>query len=180
MNSSMDRQDASDGACGFTTHLDILREMPIFTGMSLDVLKVLAYLSGNESFRDGDTLCVQGEMYDCCRYITMGRVDILRAPEGGQAAQAVVVGSMGGGSAFGGLSLLTHVKSLYTVRAHGDVECLVLSREKFQKAAERFPQMLPRVLTAVVEHMFSWEAKVLAAIERGEAVQGEIHGLTLY
>lgn len=180
MNSSMDRQDASDGACGFTTHLDILREMPIFTGMSLDVLKVLAYLSGNESFRDGDTLCVQGEMYDCCRYITMGRVDILRAPEGGQAAQAVVVGSMGGGSAFGGLSLLTHVKSLYTVRAHGDVESLVLSREKFQKAAERFPQMLPRVLTAVVEHMFSWEAKVLAAIERGEAVQGEIHGLTLY
>lgn len=177
MSSSMDRQDASDGACGFTTHLDILREMPIFTGMSLDVLKVLAYLSGNESFRDGDTLCVQGEMYDCCRYITMGRVDILRTPEGGQP---VVMGSVGGGSAFGGLSLLTHVKSLYTLRASGDVECLVLSREKFQKAAERFPQMFPRVLNAVVEHMFSWEAKVLSAIERGVSVQGEIHGLTLF
>ncbi|MEF3697394.1 Crp/Fnr family transcriptional regulator [Desulfolutivibrio sp.] len=177
MNSSMDHQDASDGACGFTTHLDILREMPIFTGLSLDVLKVLAYLSSNETCRDGDRLCVQGEMFDSCRYITMGRVEILRAPENGTAA---VVGTAGGGWTFGGLALLTHVKSLYTIRAKGDVECLVLSREKFQKAAERFPQVLPRVLHAVVEHMFSWEAKVLSALERNAATPEEVHGLTLF
>jgi CRP-like cAMP-binding protein len=177
MNSSTDRQDASEGACGFTTHLDILREMPIFTGQSLDVLKVLAYLSGSETYRDGDRLCVQGEMFDCCRFLTMGRVEILRAPEHGHAA---VVGTAGGGWAFGGLALLTHVKSLYTIRAKGDVECLVLSREKFQKAAERFPQMLPRVLHVVVEHMFSWEAKVLSSLERNAATPEDVHGLTLF
>ena len=177
MNSSTERPDAPDGACGFTTHLDILRELPLFTGMPLDVLKVLAYLSGSESFRTGDSLCVQGEMFDCCRYVMSGRVEILRAPAGGQAE---VVGTGGGGWAFGGLSLLTHVKSLYTIRAATDVECLVLSREKFQKAAERFPQMLPRVLAAVVEHMFTWEAKVLSSLEHGQATPQEIDGLTLF
>lgn len=178
MNSSTEHPDAHNGACGFTTHLDILREMPLFTGMPLDVLKVLAYLSGSESFRAGDNLCVQGENLDSCRYVMQGRVEILRTPAGGAPAVAHEAGK---GFAFGGLALLTHhVKSLYTVRAKEDVECLVLSREKFQKSAERFPQILPRVLSAVVEHMFTWEAKVLAALEGDAAAVRNIDGLTLF
>jgi CRP-like cAMP-binding protein len=178
MNSSTERPDAHEGTCGFTTHLDILREVPLFVGMPLDVLKVLAYLSGSESFRAGDNLCVQGEVFDSCRYVMLGHVEILRAAAGGGPA---LMREAGKGWAFGGLSLLTHhATSLYTIRAKDDVDCLVLSREKFQKSAERFPQILPRVLTAVVDHMFAWEAKVLTSLEHGAGKPLDIDGLTLF
>jgi hypothetical protein len=173
----MELQGDSEGTCGFTAHLDILRELPFFTGVSLDVVKVLAYLSGSESFRAGDVLCGQGEMLDCCRYVVCGEVEIMHAPEEGQA---VPVGTGGAGYFFGGLSLLAHVKSLYTVRAASPVDCLVLTREKFQKAAERFPEMLPRVMAAVVEHMFKWEAGVLAVCGKDPAALKGLYGLTLF
>ncbi len=177
MNSSTEHQGDSEGTCGFTTHLDILRDVPFFTGMSLDVIKVLAYLSGNESFRAGDHLCGQDEMLDCGRYVICGELEISHAPEGGEP---VILKTVGKGFFFGGLSLLTHVKSLYTVRAVSDGDCLVLSREKFQKAAERFPEMLPRVLASVVGHMFTWEAGALAACGNNLPALKGMYGLTLF
>ncbi|NIR15299.1 MAG: hypothetical protein GWN86_15745 [Desulfobacterales bacterium] len=41
------------------------------------------------------------------------------------------------------------------------MKCLVMTREKFLKAIEQFPELIPRVLETVVDRVRSWEERLL-------------------
>jgi CRP-like cAMP-binding protein len=174
MSSSTEHREEPKG-CGFNDCLEILREQPIFTGVPLDVIKVLAYLSGRENFVAGDALCEQGEPLERCYFLLCGEVEMTRHT----AACQVSFAKRGQGYFFGGLGLLASVKALYTVRAVTDAQCLMLSREKFLKTAERFPDILPKILGNVVGHVFAWEEGFLNAHAEECAKNGEM-GLSLF
>ncbi len=162
-------------ACGFKDYLEILRELPVFNGVPLDVVKVLAYLAGRENFTSGEALCEQGEALDRCFYVICGEVEVVRQA----AACETVFVRRGEGYFFGGLGLLAAAKALYTVRAVTPVDCLVLGKEKFLKTAERFPDILPKILGNVVEHVFRWEEAFLNTHTEDCAKTGEM-GLSLF
>ena len=175
MSLSTDQPQPGLKSCGFNDCLDILRELPILSGVPLDVVKVLAYLSGRESFDAGEALCEQGEALDRCFYVLSGEVEMARQ----LAACAVGLPRRGKGYFFGGLGLLAPAKALFAVRAVTDTECLVLTKEKFQKTAERFPDIWPKILGNVVGHVFRWEEAFLAAHAEECATTGEM-GLSLF
>ncbi len=175
MNSSTEQRHGPK-ACGFNDHLDILRELPILNGVPLDVIKVLAYLSVVESFAPGEALCEQGEAMDRCFYVLCGRVEVSRHADGND----LPLTSRGEGYFFGGLGLLASAKAVYTVRAADEVECLVLTKEKFLKTAERFPDIVPKILGNVVEHIFRWEETFLNAHATECADRGGEMGLSLF
>jgi CRP-like cAMP-binding protein len=175
MSLSTDQREGRK-ACGFNDYLDILRELPIFNGVPLDVVKVLAYLSGPESFSAGDALCEQGEPMDRCFYLRCGEVEVVRRHTEGETTMS----RRGAGYFFGGLGLLASAKAVYSVRAVGDVECLTLTKEKFHKTAERFPDMLPKILGNVVEHVFHWEETFLTAHAEECSCRGGEMGLSLF
>lgn len=175
MSSSTDPA-AGRKPCCFTEFLEILRELPVFNGVPLDVIKVLAYLSGVESFVPGEALCQQGEPLETCMYVVSGDVEVLRQSEVCEAG----LSRRGSGYVFGGLGLLAPVKALYTVRAVSDVDCLVLTREKFLKTSERFPHIMPRILGNVVSHVFRWEEAFLKAHAEECACRGGEMGLSLF
>ncbi len=162
-------------SCGFNECLDILRELPVFSGVPLDVVKVLAYLSGRETFDAGEALCEQGEALDRCFYVLSGEVAMDRRI----GDCAVNLPRRGPGQFFGGLGLLAPAKALFSVHAVADTECLVLTKEKFQKTAERFPDVWPKILGNVVGHVFRWEEAFLAAHAAECAETGEM-GLSLF
>lgn len=176
MSSSTDQAENSQ-ACAFSNNLDILRELPFFTGIPLDVMKVLAYLSSSESFREGDVICAQGESLENCYFVKCGQIEVVRQAEDGEAS----IAKHGEGFFFGGLALLSQASPLFTVRALKDTECLVISREKFCKTVERFPDILPRILQSVVNHIFKWEEKFLSAHGQECAANGTRDlGLSLF
>lgn len=174
MSLSTDQPQGLKG-CGFNDCLDILRELPVFNGVPLDVVKVLAYLSGREAFVAGESLCEQGDPLDRCFYVLWGEVGFTRQ----EGTCLVNLPSRGLGSFFGGLGLLAPAKALFSAKAVSDVECLVLTKEKFQKTAERFPDIWPKILGNVVEHVFRWEEAFLVAHATECATGGEM-GLTLF
>jgi len=174
MISSTD-QPAGPKACGFNDYLDILRELPVLNGVPLDVIKVLAYLSGRETFAAGESLCEQGEPMDRCFYLLCGEVEVVRLYPECEAT----LSRRGEGYFFGGLGLLASAKALYTVRAVTAVECLALPKEKFLKTAERFPDILPKILGNVVEHIFRWEEAFLSTHAEDCVKTGEM-GLSLF
>jgi CRP-like cAMP-binding protein len=177
MSSSTERPHGPNvSACGFNDHLELLRELPLYNGVPLDVVKVLAYLSLVETFSAGESLCDQGEPLDRSFYILCGEVTVLRQVSGCDAAML----TRGPGFFFGGLGLLASAKALYTVRATAPVQCLTLSKEKFLKTAERFPDILPKILHNVVGHVFRWEEAFLTAHAEECAGRGNEMGLSLF
>ena len=177
MSSSTEQREGLNAkACGFNDHLDILRELPILNGVPLDVVKVLAYLSSVESFAAGEPLCEQGDSLDRCVYVLCGEVVVLRQAGGCAAAML----TRGPGYFFGGLGLLAAAKALYTVRAAAPTQCLILTKEKFLKTAQRFPDILPKILGNVVGHIFRWEEAFLTAHAEECASRGNEMGLSLF
>ena len=63
----------------------------------------------------------------------------------------------------GGLSLLAEMHSLFTVRAAKAPTCLVLTREKFGRVVEQFPDLMPKILKAVVAGVRNWEKEFFTA-----------------
>jgi hypothetical protein len=43
-----------------------------------------------------------------------------------------------------------------------DTTCLILSREKFAKTMEQFPDLMPKIVKAVVKNIDDWENRFLA------------------
>ena len=175
MNSSTEPKP-EPSACAYTAQLDILRGLPLFAGVPLEVSKVLAYLSVTETFASGDLLVREGEHSEFFRFVTCGRVRVTRLA----GEREVLVKDMGPGDSFGGLSLIVDAKSLFTVRSLEETTTLSLQREKFLKTVQRFPQIQPAVLEALAGHVLSWEERFLARHPEEFASLGQDFGLTLF
>jgi len=176
MISSTETREGCDMPCDFAHALDILRDLPLLSGVSLEGIKVLAYLAVVVSFSPGESLFGQGEKMDAAFFLLDGEVDVSRRWDDTEKH----LYRRGQGTFVGGLGLLAPAKSLFSVRAVTNVRCLVLAREKFLKTAERFPDMLPRILGNVVEHVFRWEETFVRSHAAECVDRSSEMGLTLF
>lgn len=157
MNSSMANSEDSL-SCEFRENLAILREIPFFSELALDALKVLAYLCVRERFKVNDYLFRQKDDDGRAFYMIAGKAGLERQDNG----TVWKLREIGPGTFLGGLVLLGKGTRLFSLRALADVNCLVISREKVTKVIEQFPEMMPKILKAVVESVNGWEKRFLA------------------
>lgn len=169
-------QKPADNACGYSDLLDILRGLPLFSRVPLEVCKVLAYLSVAETFQPGDPLVRQGDRSEAFFYLTCGKAEVVRQTEAGP----VVLKALGAGDCLGGLALILGGKSLFSVRAVEETQAMTLSREKFLKTVQRFPQVEPALLQSLAEHVLAWEERFLSRHPEEFAAMGQDFGLTLF
>ena len=175
--SSSTEQAQEDRGCQFKEHMDLLRELPFFSAMPLEAVKVLAYLTRTESFKEGEYIYAQGDEVDKAYLVRSGEIEVFYAQEN---CEPVQVKRLGSGDFFGGLALAGKVKSIFSLRVALSANCLVLEREKFIKTLERFPEMLAPALDAVVRHVLAWEERFMR-LHAGECTsQGKEFGLTLF
>jgi len=163
MNSSEKNSDRP--SCEFQDNLNLLRQTYFFSGLPLETLKVFAYLCTRESFDPGEQLFRQGEEDGQAFYFIAGRAELKREDNG----NARSIRSYGTGDFVGGLTLLGEMRRLYSMTATDPCTCLVLDREKFSKALEQFPEIMPRIFKAVASSIDNWEDRFLtdAAIQCG-------------
>jgi CRP-like cAMP-binding protein len=175
MSSSTEQKPAGN-ACAYSDFLDIMRGLPLFSRVPLDVCKVLAYLSTAETFQPGDVLVRQGEHAEAFYYLTCGKASVVRAENGTET----VLKTLGEGDCLGGLALILGGASLFTVRALEETTAMTLTREKFQKTVQRFPQVEPALLQSLAGHVLAWEERMLARHPQELALMGQDFGLTLF
>jgi CRP/FNR family cyclic AMP-dependent transcriptional regulator len=156
MNSSMERRQQPESS-EFQQNLEILRQMDFFSALSLEALKVFAYLFTRETFKPGEDLFQQDDNDGKAFYILSGTAEVVREDERGET----ILGKFTQGEFLGGLALLGDMRRLFSVRAQTDMMCLVMTREKFTKAIEQFPELMPRVLETMVRGIRSWEERLL-------------------
>jgi CRP-like cAMP-binding protein len=136
--------------------LEVFREIPFFSGLPLEPLKVLAYLSERRTYNQGELVFQKDEVDPHAYYIVDGAASL--QVEGAGEAQ---LKHFKPGDFIGALSLVGDMKRLFSMQAEEDLAVIVISREMFQKTLEQFPDIVYKFLEAVVEGVYDWEKRLL-------------------
>jgi CRP-like cAMP-binding protein len=154
MNSST---EPTLGASEYRDNLEAFREIPFFSGLPLEPLKVLAYLSERRRYKPGDLVFVKDEVDQNAYFVLEGSASLI-VNEADESGFKVFTP----GDFIGALSLVGEMKRLFSLRAKDDLAVIVLSRELFQKTLEQFPDILYKLfLEAVVDGVYDWEKRLL-------------------
>lgn len=170
MDSSTEKNSAG-GTCEFQQNLEILRQVEFFAGLPMETLKVFAYLCNRESFAPQDYLYTEDDDDGQAFYILRGQLLLLHNTDN----RSEVIRDYRPGDFIGGLSLLAPMRRLFTLKAEQETDCLVLSREKFAKAIEQFPELVPRVFKSMADRIRDWDQQRLFEMtEKGLSLEGTV------
>ncbi|MGD8761098.1 MAG: cyclic nucleotide-binding domain-containing protein [Desulfobacteraceae bacterium] len=147
----------SNPASELEQNLNLLRQTYFFSGIPLEALKVIAYLSTREKFKQNEYLFRQGEDDGQAFYIIEGKATLEREVDG----EIRIFRNFTGGEFMGGLTLLGKMRRLFSLKATADTICLVVDREKFAKVLEQFQDVMPRIFKAMVMGINNWEERFL-------------------
>ena len=150
-------ESSLDPSCEFQENLNLLRQTYFFSGLPLESLKVFAYLCVRERLHAGAFLFRQGEDDHQAYYIVSGKACLERSENGRERE----IREFGAGVFIGGLTLLGETRRLYSLRAVEETVCILLSRDKFTKAIQQFPEQMPRIIRIVVRSINDWEDRFL-------------------
>jgi CRP/FNR family transcriptional regulator, cyclic AMP receptor protein len=149
--------DEQGSRCELESNLNVLRKIPVFSGVPLNRLKLYAYLCKRRCYLNGEFIFRQGEADDRGYILLSGNARIVREYED----HSVFLNELQEGDFFGGVALLSDVKRLFSVRAATDIECLTLDRESFRKLLVQFPEVGVKVLDMMVKRIVQMEEKLM-------------------
>ncbi|MDQ7001083.1 MAG: cyclic nucleotide-binding domain-containing protein [Ghiorsea sp.] len=116
----------------------ILAITPVFEGIPQDARVPLAQKFGLSFFHDGDLIIKEGDVESTFYLVRSGKVRI-STKDKKDPNKEILLGSLGEGSFFGEVSMLTSKPRTASAEAIGSVELLTLTRDKFDAIAKDFP-----------------------------------------
>lgn len=142
----------------------MLKQVPLFAGVSLAKLKLLAFTSERVVYRANETLFSQGDPGDAAFVILSGRADVLVDGPTGQ----IRVAEMEKNAIVGEIAILCDVARTATVIAVTQVEALRISKDNFFKLLTDFPEMTIEMVRVLANRLTQTtseltEARSLAA-----------------
>jgi len=152
MNSNSERNDTGESS-EYTQNLNILRQIDFFSGLPLEVIKVFAYLCSREPFKPGDVIFQQGDDDDRAMFIISGNARLFQHTGDAETT----IRDYLAGEFIGRMTLLGQIRRLFSLTATTEMVCLVLTRDKFSKALEKFPDLTPKFIEVVVTNIYRWE-----------------------
>ena len=143
-----------------TQEAEMLRKVPLFSGLSASELKLLAFTSQLHCFAPGETLMRQGDPADCAYVILEGEVEVLGRTSSGDFVIAV----LGRNAVPGEIGVLTDAPRTATVRAKGPVKTLRISPEVFLRLASGRPDRALHVMRQLSAHIAN-DLRAMAALK---------------
>jgi small-conductance mechanosensitive channel/CRP-like cAMP-binding protein len=163
------RRDTPAGGAGDPVAGALLR-VEIFSPLSGEEIRSLASRVRVQAYGRGETVIRQGDGGDSLFVILRGRVEVLVASRG----QEEVVDTLGPGSCFGEMSLLTGAPRSATVRALEDVELAPVAAEAFRRIVAENQAVLEAVAGIVGRRRSRLDAAIREA-ESEAAARSEEH-----
>ncbi len=130
---------------GRNAKIDLLKNVPLFSGCSKTELRHLASTADEVDLREGYVLTREGRPGREFFVLVDGTVRVTRDGRG--------VAELGGGDWFGEIALLTKVPRTATVTATSGVKALVLTDRAFRRLVETMPSIALKVLSSVGERL---------------------------
>lgn len=139
--------------------IDLLRALPLFSGISPEALRLLAFSATARNFRAGDTLFRRGEAADGAYLIISGEVVLDRADDGAPSNHV-----FGPGTLLGQLALFTAVERPATGITRGAVSVLVISRDLMLKVLDAHPESAAQLRATLARQLGDMGSKVNRAV----------------
>ncbi|MBI4402095.1 MAG: Crp/Fnr family transcriptional regulator [Nitrospirae bacterium] len=147
--------------------LKILKEIPLFDGVSEDSLQLLDQAASIRSYRKKEALCRPNEPFNALFYLLEGLVQLSLTDPQGKEVSLMILSS---GHWFGELSLLDGRYQPTTIVAVEPSRALVLPRQTFLDLLNKDPTIALEMLTYAYRRLYH----VLAHVKRiqfGDAYQ---------
>jgi CRP-like cAMP-binding protein len=127
----------------------MLRQVPLFAGVSPAKLKLLAFTSERVVYLADETLFLQGDPGDAAFVILSGRADVVvDSPQG-----PIKVAEVRENAIVGEIAILCDVARTATVKAVTEVEALRISKDNFLKLLTDFPEMTIEVVRVLADRL---------------------------
>jgi len=141
----------------YQENLEILLQIPVFSGLPMEAQKVLAYLCTREVFKPGEFLFTEGDTDEHAYFILEGKAGLMLTVDG----TSEQVREYGESTFLGGLSLLCPAKRLYSLKALTHMRCVIFARDKFQRTLEQFPDLARMVIQEICTLIHQWESSLI-------------------
>jgi CRP-like cAMP-binding protein len=129
--------------------VNMLKQVPLFAGVSPAKLKLLAFTSERVLYRANEALFLQGDPGDAAFVILSGRADVLVDSPQGQ----IKVAELEENAIVGEIAILCDVARTATVKAATQVEALRISKDNFFKLLVDFPEMTIEVVRVLADRL---------------------------
>ncbi len=129
--------------------VELLRKVPLFSGIDPAKLKLLAFTSERLNFDKGQSLMRQGEMGDAAFLILSGEADVLADAGDGP----VKVATAGVNGFVGEMAILRDQPRTATVTAATDVSTLKITKESFFQLIEDSPKIAVELMRVLAQRL---------------------------
>jgi len=123
--------------------LQILKQIPFFSSLSDEDLQAIADNINMQYFADGQMVFEQGDYGEEMYIIKRGSVEVMR--------DNAVIAELSDHAFFGEMALVSDEPRNASVKAHSDLEVLVLKKEDFKSLLETKPSIATTVSYEVVK-----------------------------
>jgi CRP-like cAMP-binding protein len=139
--------------------VELLRRVPLFSGVAPAKLKLLAFTSDRVSFDSGQVLFRQGDPGDAAYVVLSGSADVLVNSQSGEIKVATIEPN----SIVGEIAILCDVPRNATVRANAPLETLRIPKDHFLKMLAEFPEMAVEIMRVLADRLSHTTAELTEA-----------------
>jgi CRP-like cAMP-binding protein len=133
------------------SEVEMLRAIPMFSGVDPAKLKLLAFSSERVTFNDGQIIFRQGKEGDNAYVVLEGTADVMYEQDG----KEIPVAQVGKNALIGELAILCNAPRSATVRAHGELEALNIKKEYFLGLITEFPKIGIHVMQLLAQNIMN-------------------------
>lgn len=130
--------------------VEMLRNIPLFTGLPTARLKLIAYTADVVRFEPGEVIVQQGDPADAVYIIAEGEAEVWVTDAGGHDLR---VNTMGRNALFGEIGVLCQGRRTTTVRAKDPVVTLKIGANLFLDLVRQSPEIGIQVMTVLAQRL---------------------------
>ncbi len=148
-----------------SNEVELLRRVPLFSGIESSRLKLLAYTSDVITYQPGQTIMRQGDIGDAAYVIIKGDADVSVKTDGGP----IPVAQLHDGDFLGEIAILCDTPRTATIVAKTELQALRIRKEPFFEMLRQFPEMAVEMTRLLAERLTRTTAELVEAQRRAAA-----------
>ena len=138
--------------------VEILRKIPLFANIESAKLKLMCFASERITFKEGQSLCEQGDIGDSAYIIIEGTADVIVTRD-----TPLVVAEVSKNDIVGEIAILVDIPRTATVTATSELTALKITKDLFFRMVTDFPEMGVEIMRVLAQRLLATTADLMKA-----------------